>query len=156
MPGLGLASRAQSVLARARRASTANQGDAEDWTTGGRLPGGHPVNEELGCPCPSHVTAEPRPWGLLSSCFYRHRTLRHGCSDLLSCARRRGRAGPRDAMAAILEWRISDPTRLMAVPVYDRRCLGTARCLIMTIAPSTRQLATPPSSDFSFVLLLHG
>jgi len=35
----------------ARRATTANQGNAEDWTTGGRLQGGHPVNEELGRPC---------------------------------------------------------------------------------------------------------
>jgi hypothetical protein len=46
-----LASRAQLVLARARRATTANQGNAENWTTGGRLQGGHPVNEELGRPC---------------------------------------------------------------------------------------------------------
>ena len=109
-----LASRAQLVLARARRASTANQGDAEDWTTGGRQPGGHPVNEELGCPCPSHVTAEPRPWGLRCA-------LRHGLFRSASLRRRRGRAGPRDAMAAILGSRISDLTRLMAVPVYDRR-----------------------------------
>ena len=141
----------QLVLARARRAaSTANQGNAEDWTTGGRLQGGHPVNEELGRPCPSRVIA------FRSSCSYRHRALRHGLFRSASLRRRRGRAGPRDAMAPI-SWAVY----FLSHSTYgcvgvDRRCLGATRCLTTAVAPSTRQLATLPSPDFSFMPLQHG
>ena len=101
-------------------------------------------------PLPFSRDCAASTWGSRSSCSYRHRALRDGLFRFASLRRRR--AGPRDAMAVISELRISDLTRLIAVLVL----IGGARCLAMAIAPSTRQLATLPSSDFSFVPLQHG
>ena len=78
------------------------------------------------------------------------------CSDPLACAE------GADALVLATPWPqyhklcISYITLLIKCVGVDRRCLGATRCLTTAVAPSTRQLATLPSPDFSFMPLQHG